>query len=278
MVENKKTTVAHSAILSFKDLAKNLNLLIPDILLLILSSVLVLVFVKFNNLAPIFSKITSPQLFYDSIASHLSLQSNLIKFVFSTIGLILLNFGFGLSFITTRYLMITSIINQKKPTFWNTYKSCGRYIFKVFTIKLCLFLIYITPALIALLFIFLFKINLLRFIFILALIILYIFFFFALSFVWPVLFLNTRGNVFKSIKITFKWFKLNRKKVAASVLIIIFVKLILSYAISRIDLLLKNFINQNYALLIGGIQSLIGVFLVVWASMFLFNVYKTSKH
>lgn len=242
-------------------LFNNLKLLIPDVVFIILSALIGLVILQVSGLFPIVKTVYVDRDF--TVISNV-----LVRTIISVVLFVVTTFVLGAGIRAVKYNFIKDVIKKKKVDLSKFFSYSNKDVFRVVSVRIFLFLVFLVLMLIigifsGLLSLFLSKeLIALATMFILGLI--SIVYSFSILFVYPLMFLKGESP-WKSIRSSFDYFKKKTKHV-------IFVWLIItltSYAIT-------NIIGYVFDLT-GSLQLVVPVnvlgllFVGVWALIYLFK-------
>src|SRR3989338_3746562 len=133
-----------SLINSFKIL-KHPQVYIPDLLLFLLSFGFLIAYLSLNNLLSPLFQINKAAAFSTAIKTLVQSTPSLLRFIISTSVLVFLHLIFGISLISTRFILLRHYLHGKKTTFISAFKEAQTYFWNVFFIKLVLFFLYLIP-------------------------------------------------------------------------------------------------------------------------------------
>ena len=263
----KKRAYGYDAIYALDALRKNYVLFLPDILYLIFTAVLALLFLYINDLSVIFSSLASFSEELRSIAS-----SNLLaKFVVTLIIFIAFNLLVGLGTLSLRYGIIKTIIEDKKANFKKASGYAKRYVLSVLSIKVLLLLIHIIPIIVfsAISFVY----NPLAFLMLIFTAITLIVLRFVFLFIYPVLFLGESRSPFSVLRNNVLYLKKNLVHIILTGLLVFTVWLVINIVTNSLVTAISSLGIIYYIILAIVFSSLIGIVFILWYSVFLFKNY-----
>ncbi|MFA4886640.1 MAG: hypothetical protein WC595_00340 [Candidatus Nanoarchaeia archaeon] len=129
---------------SFKIL-KHPRVYIPDLLLFLISIGVLIGYLALNNLLSPLFQINKAAAFSGAIKTLVQSTPSLLRFIISTSVLVFLHLIFGISLISTRFVLLKYYLQGKTIDFIPALKEGQRYFWNVFFIKLFLFFLYLIP-------------------------------------------------------------------------------------------------------------------------------------
>jgi membrane-anchored glycerophosphoryl diester phosphodiesterase (GDPDase) len=246
---------------SWLDLFGNLKLLIPDVVFIILSGLIGFVILQVSGLFPIIKTVYIDRDF--TIISNV-----LVRTIISVVLFVVTTFVLGAGIRAVKYNFIKDVIKKKKVDLSKFFSYSNKDVFRVVSVRVLLFLVFFVLMLIIGLVSGLFSFVLSKELIALATMFILglasIIYSFSILFVYPLMFLKGESP-WKSIKISFEYFKKKTKHVVFVWLIII----LTSYAITNI---ISYVFNVTGSLQLVVPVNIIGIlFIGVWGLIYLFR-------
>lgn len=276
----------------------NLSLLLPDIILGVFIIVLGFIFVFVNDFMSLFiniariSETARASLIQSYVANLKGNTFALWKILITAVIFVLLGILAGVKFNSIKYDMMKNYVGGKKVSFIHSYKTWISYFWKVFFVKVLLFLMFFAVLLIVLIIVTLLGLLVYKFTWGKILLILLGLLLILIGFVWiklltlfvyPALFLEKDFTAVKAIKISFEFFKKDRTYVALAFLIIVGVSILAGLVtgiLSALSSILQSFSTAGFITVLGVfivlVNALIDLVRAIWADMFLFLSYKKN--
>lgn len=256
---------------SFRDIKNNPILLVPDLLLVISTTVLTSLFLYINGLLKGTS--LSAEHFGRFALETFNSAPLLTKFILSLVIIAVINIFFGITFNIMKYAMIRDLIEyRREPNLLESYYEVKDYLFPVLGIKAIFAVLFLLPFII---FTFLsFKNNLL--IIISPIIVLGIWVFLKISFlfIYPTLMVKTRKGIITTIRETYQYFKRNKLHTVISSVIVFLTSVLATYLITLIGRVLTNYIAINAVASLYTLISTVAIVIIwVWGLVFVFRNY-----
>lgn len=281
----------------FIAITNNLNLFLPDIFLGLVIFSMALLFIFINDFVGLFASLAKAsetarlgviQDFFSNIKSN---SYTLWKMIISIGVFVAIAILASVKFNSIKYDMMKDYIEGKGVSFIQSYKRWAHYFWRVFFVKLLLFIIFFAVILFAAFVIGLFGAVLYKFAWgrILLILIGLLLVFVGMIwvklltlFVFPALFLEGFTTI-KSFKRSFGFFNKNKKYVASIFLIIVGISILASIATLITNALSGMFQGFGVvsaaiviAVFISLVNAIIRMALVLWADLFLFLGYKKN--
>ena len=257
-------------IISFKDIKNNPAILIPDLLFIILTTVLTTLFLYLNGLL----KGTKLNFEYikEFVITTFSSTPLLVKLIISFLVITSLNILLGITLTTTKYSMAKKIVQKKEVNIIESYYEGLKFVVQVFTIKALILIMYFLPFIIF---------STLEFqndivVLISSLIVLAIWIMIKLSFffVYPTMMLGQKNGPIRTLRSSYKYFKSNKKHTIICTLITILLGIIITYVLSILGGLLSGTFGASILTSVYTLFStLVLVIIGVWALLFSFRSY-----
>lgn len=264
---------------AFNKLRKNLLLFVPDILFLLITIVLTLIFAYFNNLFGIVSASAGAgfeeiiQNFADKLLKDMP---TLIRFIGSLAVLIFLNVIFGISLTVIKFTYVRDILNGKKFNLKRILTDSAFYFFPVIFVKLIVLFLFLLPVPFLGFAVLKFPASL-AFMAIL-LILIWIFLRIILFFVFPALYLEKgKRSSLRAIKRSIRFFFRHPEHTVIVLLIIVLVSLAFNVAFNLFYSgagLISGWTLFVIALVYGIFRFLIGVGISLWGLLLNFLGYR----
>ncbi|HLC85921.1 MAG TPA: hypothetical protein VJG30_01385 [Candidatus Nanoarchaeia archaeon] len=256
---------------SFKDIKNNPILLVPDLLLVISTTVLTSLFLYINGLLK--GTTLNAEHFTKFAVETFNSAPLLTKFILSLVILAVINIFFGITFNIMKYVMIRDLVEyRREPNILESYYEVREYLFPVLGIKAILVALYLLPFIV---FTFLsLKNNLL--IIISPIVVLGIWAFLKVSFlfIYPTLMIKTRKGIITTFRETYQYFKRNRLHALICAAIVFLTSVLATYLLTLIGKLITNYITiSSVASLYTLISTLAIIIIWVWGLVFLFKNY-----
>jgi len=284
--------ISENFIKSSKALLKNWNLILPVLFYGIIMAIAIL-FIAWLNLDLI--KIANSTISIPAdegatlLRNYFSNSGELIKFILSSLLLFLFSLGFGIIAQAIEYNMIRQVLANKKPSLVSAYKERNGYIWRIFKIKILIFLLIFFGIVFSLVIIGLFRLlfsndiayTILLVIAGMVVVFVALYVKLHLLFIYPALFLG-KEKVIGSFKDSLRFFK-NNKWYACLVFLIMAACSIIILAINQIFsifsyiplLTSKIWLFVIVTIIVSIIRQLIKLVVSVWKDVFLFYSYKT---
>jgi len=130
-------------------LTKHPIIYLPDTLLLLSTAFSLWAFLTFNELyAPLLHTIQTKQTqtLATTLRSIIQTTPTLLKLALSALLTLAFNLSLGITFLTTRYLLIKGFLGKEQLSFSKAFKASTPYFISVFLTKLLLFILYLLPV------------------------------------------------------------------------------------------------------------------------------------
>lgn len=275
---------------SFNLFKKNLILILPDTISLLITYTLLAILFFYTGLSNLMPLVQS--------AENISLElfknffsENLTQIIISSIVFVFVTFIVGVGVTTIKFDMITDVLHNKKASFKASSFKCKSFFWPVVALRACIFVIFAVCLVITLLFgglIYLVFNNWgsqyatvisLAFMIPLGLAI-FILLKFSLLFVYQIMFLKNIKNSFKLLKESIKLFKKDTSFVFISGLLIFSLSLIFAGVANIISQLIGIIpvVSTYLSPIWSVIQMFISITISIICSVYLFLQLKTKKY
>ena len=272
---------------TFKLALKNPKLFIPHILSILVTVVLGLVFLYFNNLFPFLSLITDEAALQGALSSFLGNTPALFKLIISLVILLVINIAIGVTLIAMRYRLIRQVVKKEKFTsLFKTYKEASSYSISLVFTTLVLFFIALIPLALLLIPLAIFIPALtsgslwpIAPLAIIVLLVLAIFVYLKLIFFYTfaALFLEKKTGPVLAIKQSIQFFKKHKKHVVYIFLTVAIVSIVVSALFSILNAVVA--VASAYtalaflAILFSILRFAVNIVLSIWQTLLIFRTY-----
>lgn len=276
---------------TFSELIANPKILIPDILFRVFIALLIIIFAYVNNMGVLYSQIMGTTASIQSgiisnILSAIKINNySFLKLIISLLITTILGVLAGIKFDCIKYEMIASLIKTGKTSFFESYWAWKTYFWRVFALRMVIFLSFFL-AMVIILFLgligrYILLANGLLIILISLILLLMAWFIIRLFmlFIYPSVFIE-KNRAWKAIKNSVGIFLKNKKYVLFVFLATLGIALlgIIADSVFNLSVVLLGRFSITFVLAIiltvlMLIRILVGLFAKVWGDLFVFRCY-----
>lgn len=255
---------------SWSELGNNIILFLPDLINMLFLFSFGYIILNITGLYDFFKDIPLIMGSEEINDTLFFLQSNLSTVIISVAVFVLGAFFFNALVVATKFGMIRDVINKKRASFLVGLSYINKYYWKIFEVKLRVFLMYVGALAVAILLNLIlraFSLDTAALVFsALLFVVLIVFIFLGLFFKYPILF--TRNIEPKRVLgLSFKFFRENKIYTLAILGIIFLVAMVISIFFDILSII------PGIKVITQSLDQLATIIIGVWASVFTFNSY-----